>query len=50
MILPGNPNIRKRLNEIYQKHTGQAIKKIEDALAARPLLHREAARLGLVER
>jgi len=25
-------NVRKRLNEIYVKHTGQAIKKIEDAL------------------
>src|ERR1700737_299820 len=25
-------NIRKRLNEIYVKHTGQPIKKIEDAL------------------
>ena len=25
-------NLKKRLNEIYVKHTGQAIKKIEDAL------------------
>jgi ATP-dependent Clp protease protease subunit len=25
-------NIKKRLNEIYVKHTGQALKKIEDAL------------------
>src|SRR6202171_150724 len=25
-------NIRKRLNEIYVKHTGQSLKKIEDAL------------------
>ena len=25
-------NIKKRLNDIYVKHTGQALKKIEDAL------------------
>jgi ATP-dependent Clp protease protease subunit len=25
-------NLKKRLNEIYVKHTGQALKKIEDAL------------------
>ena len=25
-------NLKKRLNEIYVKHTGQSLKKIEDAL------------------
>jgi ATP-dependent Clp protease protease subunit len=25
-------NLKKRLNEIYVRHTGQALKKIEDAL------------------
>jgi ATP-dependent Clp protease protease subunit len=27
-------NLKKRLNEIYVKHTGQSLKKIEDALEA----------------
>ena len=33
-------NLKKRLNEIYVKHTGQALKKIEDALERPPLAAR----------
>lgn len=37
-------NIRKRLNEIYVKHTGQPIKKIEDALERDQFFTAESAR------
>ena len=44
-------NIRKRLNEIYVKHTGQAIKKIEDALERDQFFTAEGARdFGLVDK
>jgi ATP-dependent Clp protease, protease subunit len=44
-------NIRKRLNEIYQKHTGQAIKKIEDALERDQFFTAEGAReFGLIDK
>ena len=43
-------NIRKRLNEIYVKHTGQPIKKIEDALERDQFFTAESAReFGLVQ-
>jgi ATP-dependent Clp protease protease subunit len=43
-------NIKKRLNEIYVKHTGQSLKKIEDALERDYFLTAEAARdFGLVD-
>ena len=37
-------NIKKRLNEIYVKHTGQPLKKIEDALERDYFLTGEMAR------
>ena len=37
-------NIKKRLNEIYVKHTGQALKKIEDALERDYFLTSEMAK------
>jgi ATP-dependent Clp protease protease subunit len=44
-------NIRKRLNEIYVKHTGQAIKKIEEALERDQFFTADAAKeFGLVDR
>jgi ATP-dependent Clp protease protease subunit len=43
-------NLKKRLNEIYVKHTGQALKKIEDALERDHFLTAEAAKeFGLVD-
>ena len=43
-------NLRKRLNEIYVKHTGQPIEKIEDALERDTFLTAEAAKdFGLVD-
>ena len=38
-------NLKKRLNEIYHKHTGQPIKAIEDALERDKFLTAEMARL-----
>jgi ATP-dependent Clp protease protease subunit len=44
-------NIRKRLNEIYVKHTGQPIKKIEEALERDQFFTAEAAKeFGLVDK
>src|SRR5262249_46736275 len=44
-------NLKKRLNEIYVKHTGQSLKKIEDALERDYFLTAEAARdFGLVDK
>src|SRR6187402_607292 len=44
-------NLKKRLNEIYVKHTGQQLKKIEDALERDTFLTAEAARdFGLVDK
>jgi ATP-dependent Clp protease protease subunit len=44
-------NLRKRLNEIYVKHTGQPIKKIEDALERDMFFTAEAAKeFGLVDK
>jgi ATP-dependent Clp protease protease subunit len=44
-------NLKKRLNEIYMKHTGQPLKKIEDALERDYFLTAEAARdFGLVDK
>jgi len=44
-------NIKKRLNEIYVKHTGQALKKIEDALERDYFLTGEmAVEWGVVDR
>jgi len=44
-------NLKKRLNEIYVKHTGQPIKKIEDALERDYFLTAEMARdFGLVDK
>src|SRR5215469_1412696 len=44
-------NVRKRLNEIYVRHTGQPIKRIEDALERDYFLTSEAARdFGLVDK
>jgi ATP-dependent Clp protease protease subunit len=44
-------SIRKRLNEIYVKHTGQPIKKIEDALERDQFFTAETARdFGLVDK
>src|ERR1700693_4647754 len=43
-------NLKKRLNEIYVKHTGQSLKKIEDALERDTFLTAEMARdFGLVD-
>ena len=44
-------NLKKRLNEIYVKHTGQPLKKIEEALERDNFLTSEMARdFGLVDR
>ena len=44
-------NIRKRLNEIYVKHTGQSIKKIEEALERDQFFTAEGAKeFGLVDK
>ena len=44
-------NLKKRLNEIYVKHTGQSLKKIEDALERDYFLTAEAAKdFGLVDK
>jgi len=44
-------NLKKRLNEIYVKHTGQGLKKIEDALERDYFLTAEMAReWGVVDR
>jgi ATP-dependent Clp protease protease subunit len=44
-------NIKKRLNEIYVKHTGQALKKIEDALERDYFLTAEmAVEWGVVDK
>src|SRR5436853_7398994 len=37
-------NLKKRLNEIYVKHTGQSLKKVEDALERDTILTAEMAR------
>jgi ATP-dependent Clp protease, protease subunit len=44
-------NLKKRLNEIYVKHTGQPLKKIEDALERDTFLTGEMARdFGLIDK
>src|SRR6201992_3176295 len=44
-------NLKKRLNEVYVKHTGQPIKKIEDALERDMFLTSEMAReFGLIDK
>jgi len=44
-------NLKKRLNEIYVKHTGQALKKIEDALERDMFLTADGAReFGIVDK
>jgi len=44
-------NLKKRLNEIYVKHTGQALKKIEDALERDYFLTAEmAVEWGVVDK
>lgn len=44
-------NVRKRLNEIYVKHTGQPLKKIEDALERDMFFTADAAKeFGLVDK
>jgi ATP-dependent Clp protease protease subunit len=44
-------NLKKRLNEIYVKHTGQPIKKIEDALERDMFLTADGAReFGIVDK
>ena len=44
-------NLKKRLNEIYVKHTGQPIKKIEDALERDYFLTAEASKeFGLIDK
>jgi ATP-dependent Clp protease protease subunit len=44
-------NLKKRLNEIYVKHTGQPLKKIEDALERDTFLTAEMAKdFGIIDR
>ena len=44
-------NLKKRLNDIYVKHTGQPLKKIEDALERDTFLTAEMARdFGIVDK
>jgi len=44
-------NVKRRLNEIYVKHTGQPLEKIEDALERDTFLSAEMARdFGLVDK
>ena len=53
---PGNDdgvgwNLRKRLNEIYMKHTGQPIEKVEEAVERDTFFTAEAAKeFGLVDK
>ena len=43
-------NLKKRLNEIYVKHTGQQLKKIEDALERDTFLTADAAKdFGIID-
>jgi ATP-dependent Clp protease, protease subunit len=39
-------NLKKRLNDIYVRHTGQPLKKIEDALERDTFLTAEMARIS----
>jgi ATP-dependent Clp protease, protease subunit len=44
-------NLKKRLNEIYMKHTGQSLQKIEDALERDYFLTAEMAKeFGLIDK
>jgi ATP-dependent Clp protease protease subunit len=44
-------NLKKRLNEIYVKHTGQSLKKIEDALERDMFLTAESAKeFGIIDK
>jgi ATP-dependent Clp protease, protease subunit len=44
-------NLKKRLNEIYVRHTGQPLKKIEDALERDTFMTAETAReFGLIDK
>jgi len=44
-------NLKKRLNDIYVKHTGQSLKKIEDALERDTFLTAEMAKdFGIVDK
>jgi ATP-dependent Clp protease protease subunit len=44
-------NVKKRLNEIYVRHTGQPLKKIEDALERDTFMTAEAAKdFGLIDK
>src|SRR6266480_3855237 len=44
-------NLKKRLNEIYVKHTGQSLKKVEDALERDTFLTAEAAKeFGIIDK
>jgi ATP-dependent Clp protease protease subunit len=44
-------NLKKRLNEIYQRHTGQPLKKIEDALERDMFLTADQAKeFGIVDK
>jgi ATP-dependent Clp protease protease subunit len=44
-------NLKKRLNEIYVKHTGQTLKKIEDALERDTFLTADMARdFGIIDK
>ena len=44
-------NLRKRLNEIYMKHTGQPIEKVEEAMERDTFFTAEAAKeFGLVDK
>ena len=43
-------NLRKRLNEIYVKHTGRSVKEIEDALERDNFMSAdEAVKFGLID-
>ena len=44
-------NLKKRLNEIYMKHTGQPLKKIEEALERDFFLTAESAKdFGIIDK
>jgi ATP-dependent Clp protease protease subunit len=44
-------NVKKRLNDIYVRHTGQPLKKIEDALERDTFMTAEAAKeFGLIDK
>ena len=48
---PGDFNLKKRLNEIYMKHTGQPLQKIEDVLERDYFMTAEMAEdFGLVDK